>query len=98
MKLRFTAFSISSMDMNTVIMLRRSRNPSTPSANRIALSVRYQEGGTAAGRGPSGILVHLLASQHDRSQNRDQDQHAGHFEWQQVDREQASADFRSGSS
>ena len=43
MKLRFTALSISSMDMNTVMMLRRNRNPATPSANRIALRIRYQE-------------------------------------------------------
>src|SRR5689334_6084034 len=83
--------------MNTVIMLRRSRKPRTPRAKRIALSVRYQDGGTAAGRGPSGILVHLLAGQNDGAQNRDQDQDAGDFERQQVNGEQAAPDFRSGS-
>ena len=36
------------MDMNTVMMLRRNRKPATPSANSIALSVRYQEIGTRA--------------------------------------------------
>ena len=46
MKLRLTAFSISSIDMNTVMMLRRNRKPATPSANSTALSVRYQEIGT----------------------------------------------------
>ena len=50
MKLRFTALSISSIDMNTVMMLRRNRNPATPSTNRIALRVRYQESGTRSGR------------------------------------------------
>src|SRR5215510_3698946 len=37
---RFTAFSISSMAMKMVMMLRFSRNARTPSANRIALSTR----------------------------------------------------------
>ncbi len=54
MKLRLTALSISSMDMNTVMMLRRNRNPATPSANRIALRIRYQESGTLDGKGIGG--------------------------------------------
>ncbi len=37
---RFTAFSISSIDMNSVIRLRLIRKPTTPSENRIALSPR----------------------------------------------------------
>ena len=44
-KLRFTAFSISSIDIKMVMMLRLSRKPNTPSENRIALRMRYQERG-----------------------------------------------------
>src|SRR5580704_11884110 len=46
MKLRLTAFSISSIDMKTVMMLRRNRNPATPSTKSTALRIRYQERGT----------------------------------------------------
>src|SRR6266403_115393 len=37
---------MSSIDMNTVMMLRRNRNPATPSTNSTALRMRYQERGT----------------------------------------------------
>src|SRR5438094_10608676 len=37
---RFTPFSISSIDMKMVIMLRLIRNPSTPQANKMPLSTR----------------------------------------------------------
>src|SRR5882724_11583706 len=46
MKLRFTAFSMSSIDMKIVMMLRRKRNPATPSTNSTALRMRYQDKGT----------------------------------------------------
>jgi len=36
----FTAFSINSMDMNTMIALRWSKTPITPMLNRIALTMR----------------------------------------------------------
>jgi len=44
-KLRFTAFSISSIDMKMVMMLRLSRKPSTPRENNTALRMRYQDSG-----------------------------------------------------
>jgi hypothetical protein len=58
------------------------QKPATPSANRIALSVRYQESGT------SGSSIHLLSRQNDAPDNGDQDQHAGDFKRQQVGGEQ----------
>ncbi len=76
------------MDMNTVMMLRRNRNPATPSANRIALRVRYQE----RGRGGSSAYSDLLARQDDRAEDGDQNQNGGDFERQQVVGEQAAAD------
>src|SRR5580700_9085881 len=79
MKLRLTAFNISSIDMNTVITLRRNRNPAMPSVNNTALRIRYQESGT-----PADMLLHLLLRQHHRAQNSDQDQHRNHFEGQQI--------------
>src|SRR5262249_35868314 len=38
---RFTAFSMSSIDMKTTIRLRRTRTPTTPSAESTADSTRY---------------------------------------------------------
>src|ERR1035441_5865798 len=62
-KLRFTAFSISSMDMNTVMTLRRNRKPATPRANKIALRVRNQEIGTWV---IIGVLTPCLGHPQDR--------------------------------
>src|SRR5947207_8508260 len=84
MKVRFTALSISSIDMKMVMIFRRKRNPATPSANNTALRMRYQERGT-----PVIGLIHLLQSEHDRPQNGDQDQHGSHFEGQQISRERS---------
>src|SRR5580658_2164840 len=78
MKLKLTALSISSIDMKTVMTLRRRRNPATPSANKTALRIRYQESGTP------DMLFHLLLRQHHRAQNGDQDKHGNHFEGQQI--------------
>src|SRR5450755_5043901 len=78
MKLRFTALSISSMDMKTVITLRRRRNPAMPRANNTALRIKYHESGT-----PADMLFHLLLRQHYRAQYGNQDQHRDHFEGQQ---------------
>src|SRR5229473_3104543 len=91
MKVRFTAFNISSMDMNTVMMLRRNRKPATPSANSTALSSRYQESGT-----PCDISIQLLSGEHDGAEDGDQDQDAGDFEGQQILGEQRAADFERG--
>src|SRR5579872_4959893 len=91
MKVRLTALSISSIDMKTVIMLRRNRNPATPSTNRIALRIRYQERGTPV------ISIHLLSGEHDRSDDGDQNQHRGDLEGQQVAREESLTDIAGGS-
>src|SRR5256885_8879200 len=90
MKLRSTAFSISSMDMNTVMILRRNRNPATPSTNNTALSVRNQEIGTPV------ILFQFLTRQNNGADNRDQNQDRSHFEGQQIGGEQGIADIASG--
>src|SRR5580765_5647971 len=87
MKLRLTAFSISSIDMNTVMILRRNRNPATPSTNNTALSVRNQEIGTPV------MLFQFLPRQNDGADNGDQDQNRSHFEGQQIRREQGAADI-----
>src|SRR3954471_19727901 len=86
MKLRLTAFSMSSIDMNRVMMLRRNRNPATPSMKSTALRIRYQEIGTPV------ILVHLLHRENYGADDRDQNQQRGHFERQQVSGEQRAAD------
>src|ERR1700733_4067373 len=84
---------MSSMDMNTVMTLRRNRNPATPKVNRIALRIRYQARGTLCGRGISGMLINLLAGEHDGSNDGDEDQDAGDFERQQVGKKEAAPDF-----
>src|SRR6267154_3951707 len=86
MKVRFTALSISSIDMKMVMMLRRKRNPATPSANSTALRIRYQEIGT-----PVILLIHLLQGQNDRADDRDQNQNRRHFEREKIAREQRLA-------
>ena len=45
-KVRFTALSISSIDMNITRALRRTRMPATPMTNSTAASVMYQDGVT----------------------------------------------------
>ena len=40
MNARFTALSINSMHMKTVIILRRKMNPATPITKRMTLSAR----------------------------------------------------------
>src|ERR1019366_5933692 len=94
MKLRLTALSISSMDMNTVMMLRRNRNPATPIANKIALRIRYQAMGVLGGSW--GILVDLPSRQDDRPQDGNQDQDAGDFKREQVCGEKSSPDIERG--
>src|SRR5579862_4641555 len=84
---------MSSIDMKTVMTLRRKRKTATPSVNRIALRIRYQASGTLCGKGISGMLVDLLAGEHDGSDDRDEDQNAGDFKRQQVGLEKAAADF-----
>src|SRR5580700_4137946 len=84
---------MSSMEMKTVITLRRNRNPATPRVNRIALRIRYQASGTLWGKGISGMLFDLLAGKHDCAENRDQDQDAGDFKGQHIDIEQRAAEL-----
>src|SRR5450631_1855574 len=86
MKLRLTALSISSIDMKSVMMLRRNKNPATPSTNNTALRMRYQDKGTPV------MSIHFLSRQHDGADDCDQDQYRGHFEGQQVSREERLAD------
>src|SRR5437773_7094060 len=81
------------MDINTVMMLRRNRNPATPKVNRMALRIRYQASGTLCGKGISGILIDLLAGEHDGSDDGDENQDAGDFKRQQVDQEKAASDL-----
>src|SRR5215813_7069865 len=92
MKLRLTALSINSMDMKTVITLRRKRKPATPSTNKMALSIRYQEMGTEGGRaGSGGKLFDLLSRQDNRADDRNQNQNAGHLKGKQVSSEERPA-------
>src|ERR1700750_585023 len=76
-KLRFTAFSISSTHMNTMIALRRISTPNTPIANS-----------TAEKKSASGNILSLhvsaLLSEYDRTDDRGEEQHARHLERQQV--------------
>src|ERR1700722_16475068 len=84
---------MSSMEMKTVITLRRNRNPATPRVNRIALRIRYQASGTLWGKGISGMLFDLLAGKHDCAENRDQDQDAGDFKGQHVNIKQSASEL-----
>src|SRR5688572_6712791 len=54
-RLMFTAFSISSMHISTVIMLRRTITPMRPTAKSVAESMRY-----CAVLGTHGLLHFLL--------------------------------------
>src|ERR1022692_1461490 len=89
MKLRFTAFSISSIDMKTVITLRRRMNPAIPRLNNTALRIRYQESGT-----PADMLLHLLLRQNHRAPNGDEEHHRNPREGQQILGEQRTPAFR----
>src|SRR5579871_6501624 len=82
-KLRFTAFNINSIDMNTVMTLRLIKNPATPSTNNTALRIRYQL---------TGIIRPPLAQDH-RAHDRDKDQDGGDFERQQELTEKQFADL-----
>src|SRR6476469_4149911 len=83
MKVRFTAFSINSIDMKMVMMLRLSRKPSTPRQKSTALRIKYQE---------SGTMLALLPSQHHRTHDRNQDEDGGDFKRQQEIAEQEASD------
>src|SRR5436190_15834155 len=78
------------MDMNAVMILRRNRNPATPSTNNTALSVRNQEIGTPV------ILFQFLTRQNNGADNRNQNQDRSHFKDQQISGEQGVADIASG--
>src|SRR5262245_39104009 len=108
MKLKFTALSISSIDMNTVMIFRRNKKPATPRVNRTALRIRYQERGTpvidttprtrnhprSEIRNPTSLFsLQFLSRQNDRSNNSDQNQDGRYLERQQIPREQRLADI-----
>src|SRR5215472_6812498 len=73
--------------MKMVMMLRFSKKPNTPSENRTALRIRYQERGT--------ILV-LPPSQDHRAHDGDQDQHRGDFKGQEEIAEEQVGDVVGG--
>src|SRR5437588_12886935 len=93
MKLRLTALSISSIDMNTVMIFLRNRKPAIPSENRMALRSRYHDKGTAVG---IGGMSDFLPCEDNRADNGDQDQDGCHFERQQILGKEAEADFLCG--
>src|SRR3712207_3788495 len=70
---RFTALSISSTHMKMMIAFRRVRTPTTPIVNSTA-----EKNSASASNSPPRL------AQHDRANDRHQQQHAGHFERQQV--------------
>src|SRR5581483_4472964 len=87
MKVRLTAFNISSIDIKMVMMLRRLMKPAMPIAKSTALRIRYQERGTEV------ILVDLLSAEHDGADERDQDQNRDDFEGEQIIGEEQTADL-----
>src|SRR5262249_50335876 len=65
-RVRFTALSISSMQMKIVIVLRFTMTPAAPMVKRTADSNRYHDNGTI----DTFPLITLAASQDDRSHDR----------------------------
>src|SRR5687767_4343945 len=74
--------------MKIVMMFRRKINPATPSTNRTALRIRYQEIGT-----PVMLLIHLLQREHNGSDDSDQNQYGGNLKGQQIARKQRLTDI-----
>src|SRR5579862_9910564 len=89
MKLRLTAFSISSIDMKMEMMFLRNKKPAMPSANNTALRIRYQARG-----GP--LILQLLSREHDGADDRDENQDGSNFKRQQILGEQRAADVLGG--
>src|SRR5512132_2457333 len=73
-KVRFTALSISSTHMNTMIAFRRISTPNTPIANSAAEKKRASA---------SIVFASLLAKHHGTDDRREQ-QDAGHLEREEV--------------
>ncbi len=90
MKVKFTALSISSMDMKTVMMLRRKMKPATPSVNKNSA----QDQVPAQRDGSVSAWSDFLSGEHDRAHDRDQDQDRGHFKGQQIGGEKFSSNVR----
>src|SRR5262250_2754913 len=88
MKVRFTAFSISSTHMNTMIALRRISTPTTPITNNTA-----EKNSASASIAASGGLAPLLAEDHG-ADDRGEQQDARHLEGEQVVLEQRAGDRR----
>src|ERR1700750_2899871 len=76
-KLRFTALSISSTHMNTMMALRRISTPNTPIANSTA------EKNSASASILSPRFAALFA-EHHRTDHRGQQQDARHFEREEI--------------
>src|SRR6267143_1138759 len=79
MKLMLAAFIISSIDIRMTMALRRVSTPTMPIANSSRLKTRAWAGGT-------GTVVSsvFLARQNDGADHRDEQQHRGDLERQQV--------------
>src|SRR5215470_18911747 len=70
-RVRFTALSISSMQMKIVIVLRFTMTPAAPMVKRAADSNRYHDNGTI----DASQLITLASGQDDGPHDRHQDQH-----------------------
>ena len=81
------------MDMNTVIMLRRNRNPGDAEREQNRAQDQIPGERRGFGKRKRRHLVDLLSGEHDRADDRDQDQHAGDFKRQQVVGEKLLADL-----
>src|SRR5436305_6783479 len=75
-KVRFTALSISSTHMNTMIAFRGISTPNTPIANSTAEK-------NSASASMVSLRLRPLFTQHHRSDDRREQQHARHLERQQ---------------
>src|SRR5581483_4434248 len=80
-KVRFTAFSMSSIAMKMTMMFRRTSTPSAPITNSTAERTRYQESGV----GPTSAL--LLRERH-RAHDRHEKEDRRELEGQEVVREE----------
>src|SRR4051812_4947217 len=85
-KLRFTALSMSSTHMNTMIAFRRVSTPTTPMQNSTALKKRAS----------ASMDTLLSLAEHHGANHGGEEQHARHLEGQQVLMEQRTSERRDG--
>src|ERR1051325_8719764 len=86
-KVRFTALSISSTHMNTMIALRRINTPNTPIVNNTAEK-------KSASASISFLRFSALLAEHHRANDRGEEQNTRHLEGQQIFVEQRAGDRR----